>query len=433
MNNDSDGVYSDAPYFDGTSSPTISGYTSQDDPLFVDESGGDYHIQSDSNAINNASGTYYDLLTYNIQSDTGTAVATGVTTDAPASCAAATAAVTTLMSGSGHNCLSQNTAISAVGTLLEAYFDTAYTSSTLVTGKSFKIRLVDATTGGWQAGIQLFHVDAAGTKTEFSGSEVTQDVSSGGDSTYTLDLSGQSATVPAGSKLGVRVRAISGTSTSMATYWGYDADTAGTNTSGVLNIVEQRGAPTVDIDNESRPQGSANDIGADEYTSASDNNTPALTWTGETNYSSDGVNPDSASGESSFEFRVTYSDADDDAPTSIQLWIDEDDSSSYESDEKYDMSAANYDTVYTDGRIYTKTLTLSFAGDTNLNYRFYASDGTVDATGDPTSDSTVTVTNNAPDLDWTGEANYTSDGVDPNYNTSGSNFEFRVDYTDVDN
>ena len=250
ISNDGDGIYTDGPYFDGTASPTVSGYTSEDDPLFVNESGSDYHIQAASNAIDNASATY---------------------------------------------------------------------------------------------------------------------------------------------------------------------------------------APSVDIDNESRPQGSANDIGADEYTSASDNNTPVLTWTGETNYASDGVNPNSAAGESSFVFRITYTDADNTAPTSMQLWIDEDDSGTYESGEKYDMTAAYYDTVYTDGRIYTKTLTLSFAGDTNLNYRFYASDGTVDATGDPTSDSTVTVTNNVPDLDWTGEANYTTDGVNPNYNTSGSNYEFRVKYTDVDN
>ena len=124
-------------------------------------------------------------------------------------------------------------------------------------------------------------------------------------------------------------------------------------------------APANDIDSESRPQSSADDIGADEYTSASDNNTPVLTWTGETNYASDGVNPNSGAGEDSFVFRVTYTDADDEAPTSIQLWIDEDDSSTYEYGEKYDMSVANYDTVYTDGSAISvpqvrKTLIIAF-------------------------------------------------------------------------
>jgi hypothetical protein len=42
----------------------------------------------------------------------------------------------------------------------------------VVTGTSYKVRLVDGATGGWQAGVQLFHVDSAGTKTDFTGSEI---------------------------------------------------------------------------------------------------------------------------------------------------------------------------------------------------------------------------------------------------------------------
>lgn len=69
-----------------------------------------------------------------------------------------------------------------------------------------------------------------------------------------------------------------------------------------------------------------------------------------------------------------------------------DDSGTYDASEKYDMTEVNTaDTDYTDGKLYTRTVVLSYAGDGILNYRFYASDGTDNATGTPTSDSTLTV------------------------------------------
>jgi hypothetical protein len=132
------------------------------------------------------------------------------------------------------------------------------------------------------------------------------------------------------------------------------------------------------------------DIGADEY--VPDNNQPTLAWTGETNHESDGVNPDSGPGGSSFEFRVSYTDADNTDPDIMQVWVDEDDDGAYKSGEKYDMTETDGgDTDYTDGKLYTKTLTLSYAGNGVITYLFYASDGTDYATGVPTSDSTLTV------------------------------------------
>ena len=67
-------------------------------------------------------------------------------------------------------------------------------------------------------------------------------------------------------------------------------------------------------------------IGADGtvYFGSSDNNVyaikvtnpPALSWTGEPNYISDGIDPEVVFTTSAFNFRVTYSDADDEAPAS---------------------------------------------------------------------------------------------------------------------
>ncbi|MEW6486225.1 MAG: right-handed parallel beta-helix repeat-containing protein, partial [Pseudomonadota bacterium] len=161
---------------------------------------------------------------------------------------------------------------------------------------------------------------------------------------------------------------------------------------------------------------------------------PTLSWTGETNYESDGVYPDSAASGSTFTFRVKYTDNNNDAPSPIELWIDTNDNGSYESGEKYAMTGADTgDLIYTDGKIYFKTLTVNSAGDNAISYRFYASDGTDTATGFPTNDSSITLFNNTPTLSWTGETYYENDGVNPNTGGAGSSFEFRINYTDADN
>jgi len=161
---------------------------------------------------------------------------------------------------------------------------------------------------------------------------------------------------------------------------------------------------------------------------------PQLDWSGHADYTADGINPDSGLGGSSYEFRVKYTDKNNDAPSLIQVWVDENDNSIYEASEKYDMTLWDSDgTYYIDGEVYTKSLVLSKAGDNILHYRFYGSDGLEDATGLPNSNSTVTITNNTPQLAWTGELSYTTDGVNPNSESNSNSFEFRVKYTDLDN
>jgi fibronectin-binding autotransporter adhesin len=105
-----------------------------------------------------------------------------------------------------------------------------------------------------------------------------------------------------------------------------------------------------------------------------------------------GVSPAAAVSGAAFEFRVTYTDADNNAPSSIQVWVDSNDDGTYEPGEKYTMDrAAGGDGDYTNGETYTKTITLSYAGDGMFNYRFVASDGTDAATGDPVNVQSVTV------------------------------------------
>jgi hypothetical protein len=110
---------------------------------------------------------------------------------------------------------------------------------------------------------------------------------------------------------------------------------------------------------------------------ATADNAPVLNWTGNAGFETDGVNPDSAASGSNFEFQVKYTDADNDAPTIMQVWVD---------------LASLGGTDYVAGVNYSTSMIINYAGDGILNYRFYFSDGTNDATGDPTTDHTFTVT-----------------------------------------
>ncbi len=163
---------------------------------------------------------------------------------------------------------------------------------------------------------------------------------------------------------------------------------------------------------------------------------PVLAWSGEAGYSADGVSPNSGASGSSFVFQIDYSHADNLLPSNIQVWVDVDDSGSYEPGEKYEMTEVDSgDTTLTDSKLYSKTLALAYAGDGSLNYRFYALRDALEATGTPTTDRSVNVTssNTAPLLTWTGVSNYVTDGVDPDSGLDNSSFSFQVQYSDADN
>jgi trimeric autotransporter adhesin len=181
--------------------------------------------------------------TYNFQSYWGVTVAPGVVTNMLVNCNTyPTSTAITLMTTDAFNCPTEGVILSSVGTLLDVWNNTAYTADTKVTGTTLKIRLrehqLDAGPQSWTAGIMLMYVNASGTVTNFDGVEVTQPVGDNVNLDFTLNLSGQSATVPAGSKIGIRIRAVSSTSNAMRVYYGSTAGAAG-GVSGELTVDEK--------------------------------------------------------------------------------------------------------------------------------------------------------------------------------------------------
>lgn len=184
-----------------------------------------------------ASKTYY----IDDAGGSGTVIATGVSTTVVAATnptsAVPTPDITLLGTASSATTSNRTTGTYTAGvTMLEAIYNTAYPANTAVTGTSFMFRLRDGS-GGYTAGIQLFYVAANGTKTNFTGSVVNQAVASGGSLDFTVNLSGQTATVPAGSKLGVRIIYVSGASTDARFYFGSASSVAAAD-SGVLIVDE---------------------------------------------------------------------------------------------------------------------------------------------------------------------------------------------------
>ena len=81
---------------------------------------------------------------------------------------------------------------------------------------------------------------------------------------------------------------------------------------------------------------------------------PLLTWTGEDGFSSDAVHPDAGPMETDFEFRVNYSDRNNDSPNVAEVWIDQNDDGIFQFDERYGLEKAFPDNNYLDGVIYCR-------------------------------------------------------------------------------
>jgi len=93
-------------------------------------------------------------------------------------------------------------------------------------------------------GFRLFYLDASGTKYDFYGAEATRNLARNESNFFTIDLSNQYATLPAGAKLGLRIRET--TSYEVRIYLGYDAYNSGQK-SGILQVTYGSGTTTTTL------------------------------------------------------------------------------------------------------------------------------------------------------------------------------------------
>ncbi len=161
---------------------------------------------------------------------------------------------------------------------------------------------------------------------------------------------------------------------------------------------------------------------------------PELSWAGPPAFATDGVEPDKGGTGVTYEFRVRYRDADGEPPTTIEVWVDENDNGSFEDGEKHPLVMAGAGNP-AEGVVYRLSRILHHRGDGGILYRFYAANATAEAHGPPTATHLVTVLptpNSPPVLAWE-KTTCASEGVRPPVGLATGVFEFLVRYTDPDN
>jgi len=135
------------------------------------------------------------------------------------------------------------------------------------------------------------------------------------------------------------------------------------------------------------------------------NNPPSLSWTGEAGYESDGLEPESGTTTTSFEYRIKYTDSDNNPPQEGYPKVHILKGGQDIEGSPFSMSETNpQDTDYTDGKLYHFTKQNLTPG-SDYTYYFEAEDAQgASAMGEPTSpkagpeviDTTVSLTLTAP-------------------------------------
>lgn len=183
--------------------------------------------------------------TYRVQHNSGTSVATGITTNSQACGDQPETTIVTLLSTSAFDCATDRIEAPAGQVIFDAYVSTAYAQDTVVTGGSFSMRIrSNGATSTVSA--QLFSVNASGTRT-FIGTAVNSP-NIDDEATYSLNLSSQSATVPSGSKLGLRLRS---NGPEFRWFWGSTYGAFG----GTLVVTETSASATTTLGNGTDPSG----------------------------------------------------------------------------------------------------------------------------------------------------------------------------------
>ncbi|MBN1764392.1 MAG: PQQ-like beta-propeller repeat protein [Sedimentisphaerales bacterium] len=114
------------------------------------------------------------------------------------------------------------------------------------------------------------------------------------------------------------------------------------------------------------------------------NDPPLLAWSSFEGFYTDGVHPNTNNSGALFTFRINYSDADNHAAVTNQIWIDLNDDQTYQSNEKFVLDEVDTnDNTYTDGKEFIYTNRISLSGDGKMSYRFFFSDSLDVATGSP--------------------------------------------------
>jgi hypothetical protein len=169
-----------------------------------------------------------------------------------------------------------------------------------------------------------------------------------------------------------------------------------------------------------------------------ENKPPVLYWCDKEGYFTDGVDPDQAEGSFYFQFMVNYKDIEGDLPEVAEVWIDMDDSGTYEQRERFVMLEADQEEINT-GRDYKKKIKILYVGDGKINYRFLFTDGFHLAESDPNQDDptknhilSVQPHLMAPILSWPMDEDFL-DGVQKGTGDEENLFTFKVGYRDPDN
>ncbi|MCE5230204.1 Ig-like domain-containing protein [bacterium] len=164
---------------------------------------------------------------------------------------------------------------------------------------------------------------------------------------------------------------------------------------------------------------------------------PTLTWTGEANYTSDGLNPQTGSATTEFVFRVKYSDADGDAPMAgypkLHLLLN---GAEFQYLSPVTMFPIDNTTPFATGRVYQCSARVPRGS--SYTYYFEARDGANNAaTGAATAavaGPAVTEGNNPPVLYYTdNSSNYVENIIYPYSGTTSTYFDYRCIYLDIDN